>query len=239
MKIQHINTEKLNVLRHDTKPLSIKPNGKIGVLRKGDNEYIKFFYPRKGFSSDKIVPFYKRFINNTEKLHQKNISTCMVKQVYYSPDQKCHIVVYQGVKGEALSSLLSQKKVLLDHFIVELVRLHEAGIFFRDLHFDNILQQPSGEFALVDIADCSIFKNPLSINRRARSVARLLRIKKDVGFHQTYGTENFIAAYCRAAGLSPFSILRLRVALRINQILRKCRRTVLSNLKKTIALLKA
>ncbi len=103
---------------------------------------------------------------------------------------------------------------LLIKFARFVAELHDKGIFFWDLHLGNIMITPECKFALLDITSVKIYRNPLSIKKRARNLARFIRIEKKNNnlFQDERQLEKFIANYCRIANIieEEISILKNR-----------------------------
>ena len=89
---------------------------------------------------------------------------------------------YEAVQGSTLRDLtkdISDPRLLLESFGVFLAELHRKGIYFRSIHFGNVVLQETGEFGLIDIADLRFFGRPLSEYQRERNFKHLLRPKED------------------------------------------------------------
>lgn len=89
---------------------------------------------------------------------------------------------YEAVQGSTLRDLtkdISDPRLLLESFGVFLAELHRKGIYFRSLHFGNVVLQETGEFGLIDIADLRFFGRPLSEYQRKQNFKHLSRPKED------------------------------------------------------------
>lgn len=52
-------------------------------------------------------------------------------------------------------------------------------MYFRSLHFGNVVQTPENQLGLIDIADLRCQRRALSDSKRLRNFAHLLRYKQD------------------------------------------------------------
>jgi hypothetical protein len=113
-------------------------------------------------------------------------------------------VIYPLLAGETLRQLLARGRVCtlllgaLPRFIAE---LHGEGIYFRSLHFGNIVVLDVGSLALIDVADMRFQRGPLNLWKRARNFRHLLRYEKDAQHLRTIGVGTFVDAHCADAGL--------------------------------------
>lgn len=62
---------------------------------------------------------------------------------------------------------------LADDLTALLVKMHNAGIEHGDVNLRNIYRSVSGEWGVIDLDSCRIFKQALGIRRRRRELARL------------------------------------------------------------------
>lgn len=68
-------------------------------------------------------------------------------------------------------------------------RIHQAGIFHRDLHVGNLLYSPAANaFCLVDVANV-VLKSALSLEERMNNLIKLnLRLSLSTAFYEGYGS---------------------------------------------------
>lgn len=74
-------------------------------------------------------------------------------------------------------------------------RLHERGVYFRSLHFANLVVVSGGELGLIDVADVAFSSRPLARQSRLRNFEHLWRYREDVEVLETFGLARFVAAY--------------------------------------------
>jgi len=204
-------------------------NKRPKVLKK-DNQIIKCFFWKKGLSSRRFFPEWKRFVNHAHLLQQRGITTVTIDACYRVPALGMDCVVYTCLAGTDLRSLVQNgleiscgselradpTLTLFSHFLAE---LHQQGIFFRGIHLGNILQL-SGKannkgytdandpacvrHALIDISDLSVSHQPLSLWRCARNMAHAFKTLPDDRYYMQYGLHNFIKQYFSKMNLTNF-----------------------------------
>jgi hypothetical protein len=176
------------------------------VIVAPDGHFIKFFRTKRIFSTATIKPYAKRFCDNSQKLGRLSISTVKVRALSYCPENKRYLVKYQPLAGVALRDALrntQEPDVLLTRFAGFLARLHRQGVYFRSIHFGNLIVQPdSEEFGLIDIADMKIRPYPLGILARARNFRHFFRYREDVSALESFGFGRFLDVYFEQAALS-------------------------------------
>ena len=185
----------------------------LKVLDTKKGEMIKLFRRKRFFSTALFSPYAVRFVNNAKRLQSLGIPTIIINRLLWCADIKRHIVIYQRLAGELLRDVLSENtdasnKAFLK-FAEFIAQLHQSGVYFRSAHLRNILVQPNGELALIDISDMQIKAKPLSLALRQRNFEHILRYQedKDLMSHQL---EAFLSAYTNASKLSPKQLVSLR-----------------------------
>lgn len=91
--------------------------------------------------------------------------------MYYSPLAGNTVRQLQGTREEA-----DALRFKLGGYFAQ---LHERGVYFRSLHFGNVVLTPDNQLGLIDIADLRCQKRALSDSKRLRNFAHLLRYKED------------------------------------------------------------
>ena len=114
-------------------------------------------------------------------------------------------MLYQPLAGVTLRDLLKQDAITpeicstLGAFVA---LLHQKGIYFRSLHFGNILLMPNQQIGLIDIADMNIYWWRLNVSTRVRNFLRIQKYHDDM---LKLGQDNrlrIMDAYIARAGLS-------------------------------------
>ena len=175
------------------------------VLVSPDGGFVKVFRAKKRFSTAVIRPYAVRFRDNTEKLARLGIPTVQVCSLVYCPENRRHLVAYRPLPGDTLRQVLrdgGDPDPLLMRFVRLLAELHRSGVYFRSIHFGNVIVQPGSDaLGLIDIADMRIRPRPLGAQARARNFRHFLRYRDDVRCLERFGLDRFLGAYLDASGL--------------------------------------
>lgn len=155
------------------------------VLLLTDGTYLKLFRRKSWFSKTAFYPPAKRFAANALSLSRRQIPCPNVLAVYRLASPYRSVVHYEPLQGDTLRALLKcvdgdQQRELLDGLGTFIARLHEAGVYFRSLHFGNIVVTPEQRFGLIDISDMRCLDRPLSRSMRRRNYEHLLRYHEDL-----------------------------------------------------------
>lgn len=191
---------------HDENTHTIK-FGKVDqpkVFEKDGNIIIKLFYPKKSkLSSDRIRPRALRFYRNVKKLHVHGYSVPIVEKVKFCPDLKMYMLYYPKILGNNVRVLARSGHLdVIRHVALLLADLHVKGIFYRSIHLENLLYQPDGKLALLDVTDVKFKSRALSVYYRYRNLKHLLHEPHDKSLWKAFGIENFMNEYFKHAGLS-------------------------------------
>jgi len=184
--------EKSEVLMKDRHGLKV-----IGVP---DGQIVKFFRRKRLLSSALWDPYVKRFSRNAGNLKKVDVPTVEVTGMFRVSSLKRDAVVYKRMEGESLRDLemTGSRMASLAAFFAE---LHRKGVFFRSVHFGNILELPDGRLGLIDIADMAVKGRGLGVRERIRNFAHLVKYPEDRKMLDDFGIERFIRLYEEAAGL--------------------------------------
>ena len=174
------------------------------VLQTADGAMVKIFRRKHRFSSALLSCYAKRFCKNANRLRRLGIATVEILDLAYCREEKKHLVTYRPLPGVDLRAALAagDPDRLLRHLAGFMARLHRAGVYFRSIHFGNIVVTPSGELGLIDVADMRIFAWSLGADRRNRNFKHMLRYPQDREAVSRFGVERFIQEYLAVAGSS-------------------------------------
>lgn len=177
------------------------------VLARPDGLMVKLFRRKRRLSSALFFPYALRFVRNARLLAERSIRTVNVLEVAYCATAGRHLVTYRPLPGttlrSALGSVETDRSSLLAEFAGFVAGLHQKGIYFRSLHFGNVIVPDEGqELGLIDIADMSLRRGSLPIRLRARNFKHMLRYREDVGYLEEFGIRRFLDRYLAAAKLS-------------------------------------
>ncbi len=188
------------------------------VLRLSNGEFVKLFRRRRRISSAAWNPYAVRFTRAAERLTRLGVPTVDVLEVFRVAEMERDIVRYRPLPGETLRDALavSPNDGLLSRFAGFLAQLHELGVYFRSIHFENVLVTGAGRFGLIDICDTYCGSRPLNLFRRVRNFRPLLRYPADREAVEACGGRTFLDHYVEAAGLGGLraDLLRRGAALK-------------------------
>jgi serine/threonine protein kinase len=191
MFLKRISVAEYEQLVQNSIPLA-KKGGRPGILLTPEQFIVKHTYKRNLWSSSTIWPYPFRFKRNAARLSAMGFNVPLVKEIFTFPSGECYLTVYHHLPGTTIRTLSAQGHVAhLQKIPQLLVNLHQQGVYFRDIHTDNLLYQPNQQIALLDITSVKIQRYSLSPYQRARNVAHLLRTSE-----------------CRAA-LAPMGLIEL------------------------------
>ncbi|MBX9586349.1 MAG: hypothetical protein K2X50_03740 [Gammaproteobacteria bacterium] len=175
---------------------------KIRLLLSQDGKIIKHIYKRKLLSSSTLWPYATRFIKNAQYLQSKNILVPEIRAVYFYPKLNCDILIYDYVDGRTLYDVARDRDLsFFPQFVEYVAQLHKLGIYFQDIHLDNIVVN-NNIFTLLDLESIQIKRRSLSKSLRARNLVHLFNKKEDIPFYNQFGLENFLNQYFDLACLS-------------------------------------
>lgn len=179
--MQSIDHSTYEALRKGAQVLEADGSGDK-VLRLADGRMLKLFRRKRLLSSALFFPYAQRFANNTRALQQRGILCPQVIAVYRIPSIERDGVYYSPLAGHTVRQLQgcaeddnSLRMQLGRYFAL----LHEKGVYFRSLHFGNVVLTPDNQLGLIDIADLRCQTRALSDSKRLRNFAHLLRYKED------------------------------------------------------------
>ena len=176
------------------------------VLKLPDGLMVKIFRLKRRFSSAIIWPYAKRFERGARRLREINIPSVEIVDTFRVRSIGRDVVVYHPLEGETLREALNyseNKEALLKPFSAFFAGLHDRGIYFRAIHFGNVLVLPGGEFGLIDVSELRIYASPLSVRKRVRNFKPIFRYKEDRAAILDFGLDLFLDSYIDNSGLSP------------------------------------
>ncbi|QNH79906.1 toluene tolerance protein [Pseudomonas protegens] len=179
--MQEIDYSTYEALRAGAQVLEADGSGDK-VLRLSDGRILKLFRRKRLLSSALFYPYAKRFADNAKALKQRNIPCPQIIAVYRIPSIQRDGVYYAPLAGMTIRQLHNDTNTpndlqrRLGQFIAF---LHDKGVYFRSLHFGNVILTPENELGLIDIADLRCQPKPLSENKRLRNFTHLFRYQED------------------------------------------------------------
>jgi hypothetical protein len=173
------------------------------VFQLHDGKILKLFLVKRLLSSATLQPYSLRFMRNAVGLQRLDIPTLKVQAAYRLPEWRRTAVLYEPLPGATLRQMMEKGALSTVHAAqlgVFVANLHSRGIYFRSLHFGNIVQTSSGDFGLIDIADLKLRRGPLSSRHRLRNLRHLCRLPQDRQWFKTIGWRHFCDAYLQHNG---------------------------------------
>lgn len=149
------------------------------VLLLADGTYLKLFRVKRLFTSARIFPYWRRFVDNAAGLAEIQIPTFRVIEVLDIPEMKRTGVHYEPLPGSNLRELATFDETLVRKLGVFINTLHDKGVYLRSMHLGNVVMTPEGELGLIDIADMRLHGKPLSRGKRLRNFRHLARYVED------------------------------------------------------------
>lgn len=174
------------------------------VLLTAEGTMVKIFRRKHLLTSALFCSYAKRFCANAERLRRLGIATIDILGLAYSREEKKHLVSYRPLAGVTLRDALTtgDGERLLHQLAGFMARLHRAGIYFRSVHFGNVVVTPAGELGLIDVADLRVFPWSLGAGRRDRNFRHMLRYAEDREAVRRFGAERFLQEYLTRAGMT-------------------------------------
>lgn len=168
----------------------------VKVLRLDDGQMVEIFRRKHLFSSAWFRPYAGRFQRNAARLAALGVSTIRVNRLYRCPSRARHLVFYEPLAGTGLWDYLAERaenRRILEEFTAFLAELHAKGIYFRSIHFGNVIVLPGqAGFGLIDIADLSFCPAPLPFRLRLGNFRHFLRYREDRKSLESFGLHRFI-----------------------------------------------
>ena len=155
------------------------------VYRLDNGEYLKLFRRKRLLSSALLTPYSVRFCRNAARLQSLGIPTIEPLALYQLADSAWTAVHYRALPGDTLKDLCKQEELFSPDLLPDLIAffhtLHDKGIYFRSLHLGNIVLTPEQRLGLIDIADLSFQRRPISKSKARRNLAHFKRYLKHEG----------------------------------------------------------
>lgn len=175
------------------------------VLRLADGHGLKLFRNKKKFSSNWVWPYALRFRHAADQLARRGIPTVVVDDLFRVPEMHRDVVIYQFMPGRTLRDTLAEGgsvDELMEGLARFLAELHAKGVYFRAIHFGNVILLPDGRWGLIDVSETRFRPWSLWMRLRARNFKPLLRYEEDAAALTAFGHARFLERYVHHAGLS-------------------------------------
>ena len=147
-----------------------------------DSRYLKLFRRKRLLSSALMRPYAWRFYHNARRLAALGIPTVAPESLLRIPHLHSTAVLYRPLPGRTLRELLDAEaapELLIGRLGSFLGTLHRQGVYFRSLHFGNLVVTEAGALGLIDVADLDFRSAPLREALVLRNLHHLLRYPTD------------------------------------------------------------
>ena len=148
------------------------------VLHLADDSFLKIFRRRNLLSWSLIRPYSLKFAANARVLKKMGIPTVEIQGIMNLPVPRKTAVQYTPLAGKTIREIFREGQ-LTDELLKRLAKfiseLHQAGVYFRSLHFGNIVLTPEDRFGLIDIADMRFLGRPLRESEVIRNFNHMKR----------------------------------------------------------------
>lgn len=182
------------------------------VVLLAEHRYLKIFYHKNLFSLARLYSRAAQFARNAAKLKKRGITTVGILDTFKTREPRRDCVCYHGLPGDTVRDRLKlqpQDLTLSRQVGSYVAHLHDAGVMFRSLHFGNIIQLPTGQLGLIDIADMRLNVFTLNNSQRTRNFQHVFRYQEDLdvihldafieGYVQEHGCEGKQKIYIERA----------------------------------------
>jgi hypothetical protein len=177
-----------------------------------DQSVLKLFRLKRYLTSARLVPYAIRFQRHVKRLQAVDIPTVDIHTVFKIAAINRTAVHYSPLEGQTLREhcenhpLDVQLAKALGQFFEF---LHHRGIYFRSIHFGNVILTIHRHIGLIDVVDMRFRRGPLNMGLRTRNLRHLFRYDTDID-HLSPVRHVFIDAYCASARLRPSRESHLR-----------------------------
>jgi tRNA A-37 threonylcarbamoyl transferase component Bud32 len=154
------------------------------VYETPDGRIVKLLRVKRWLSSNLLCPYALRFARNAARLAEVGVPSLHVEQVAKVIPSQRQMVVYARLPGTALRhALRNAEPPDASHLMRSagefVANIHHRGVYFRSMHFGNVLVGDDGVFALIDILDLKVFGRPLGMAMRKRNFKHMIRYDED------------------------------------------------------------
>ena len=188
----------------------------------------KCFRSAKLLSSSRFWPYARRFDRAARRLRALGIRTVAVTAMGRQRTTGRDVIVYDPLPGASLRDLIRDQperiRELLPIYTRMLATLHDKGVYFRSVHFGNVIIDSDDEAGLIDLTATHFFRGPLSPSRRARNLKPPLNYDVDAAAIEQVGPAAYLRSYFDAASLPAAARVRMLGCLhRQHPLWRSCR----------------
>jgi tRNA A-37 threonylcarbamoyl transferase component Bud32 len=201
--MQELSLSEYRRLTHQAEPLTSElVDGHVShkVLQLPDQSILKLFRLKRLLTSARLFPYTKRFQRNVSRLESLGIPTVAITAVYRIPVIKRTAVHYRFLPGMTLRDHC-EKNGMNSHIAEKFGNffsfLHQNGVYFRSIHFGNMVLTVDHRIGLIDVVDMRFRRMPLNMRMRIRNLRHLFRYGTDIDCLAPL-RHIFIDAYCKS-----------------------------------------
>jgi hypothetical protein len=213
--MQELSLSEYRSLTHLAEPLAselVEGNISHKVLQLPDKSILKLFRLKRFLTSARLFPYTKRFQRNVARLESLDIPTVEIRAVYRIPAIKRTAVHYRFLTGMTLRDYCTTNGMnpqIAEKFGLFFAFLHRSGIYFRSIHFGNLVLTADNRLGLIDVVDMRFRRGSLGKGLRIRNLRHLFRYDTDIDSLAPF-RHIFIETYCHSARLRPIHEKHLR-----------------------------
>ncbi|WP_434456992.1 O-antigen ligase family protein [Stutzerimonas urumqiensis] len=203
-KTRTLSRGQLNELLQTARTIEEDGHG-VKVAELADGNYLKLFRRKRVVSSALWSPPSRRFADNAKQLQSLGIAAPLIDCFVRVSAAKLDGIIYRPLPGDTLRNRWrtlgdEEREEDIRQFGTFLGQLHQLGIYFRSLHLGNVLMQPNGRLALIDVADMTISQHALSHWKRRRNLTHMLRYSEDSHWLTMQHVSALISGYADQCG---------------------------------------
>lgn len=177
----------------------------VKVAELANGSYLKLFRRKRMISTALWSPKSRRFADNAEQLQSLGVAAPLIDCFVRVPAAKLDGIIYRPLPGDTLRNRWrnlenEEREEDIRQFGAFLGQLHQSGVYFRSIHLGNVLMQPNGRLALIDLADMTIAQHALSFWKRRRNLTHMLRYSEDCHWLTVQHISALISGYAEQCG---------------------------------------
>ncbi|WP_104098929.1 O-antigen ligase family protein [Stutzerimonas kunmingensis] len=177
----------------------------VKVAELANGSYLKLFRRKRMISTALWSPKSRRFADNAEQLQSLGVAAPLIDCFVRVPAAKLDGIIYRPLPGDTLRNRWrnlenEEREEGIRQFGAFLGQLHQSGVYFRSIHLGNVLMQPNGRLALIDLADMTIAQHALSFWKRRRNLTHMLRYSEDCHWLTVQHISALISGYAEQCG---------------------------------------
>ena len=213
--MEHLSYQGYLALREGAEILAKDLFGDKTLLLRDGTSILKLYRVKHLISSARFYPYSLRFVHNAKRLLSLGIPTVKVINIYKVPSINRTAVLYEAIKGRSLPDYIAEETLseeMAEKLAAFVATLHGRGVYFRAIHFSNIIVSPDLKFGLIDIDDMRFKKRPLNIGKRLRNLRHFLCYESDRELIKPY-ISTVIRSYTSLSNLQQRHQEKVRIQL--------------------------